>query len=124
MVVRTNTVSVLGDLRHCPWFEHPVIAVVHPLAVSLPLLGLIPVGIGDKLHQIEIHPHFRLQLMLNTLELVGVKALQIHLILLAGVTIFLQHFQRAGGNILAFLMVEPRRFDFRVDADIFAGRMV
>ena len=62
--------------------------------------------------------------MLNTLELVGVKALQIHLILLAGVTIFLQHFQRAGGNILAFLMVEPRRFDFRVDANVFAGRMV
>ncbi len=124
MVVRANAVSVLRDLRHRPRFEHPVIAVVHPLAVGLPLLGLIPVGIGDKLHQIEIHPHFRLQLLLDALELVGVKALQINLILLAGIAIFLQHVQRAGGNVLAFLMVEPRRFDLRVDADVFAGRMV
>ncbi len=124
MIIRTNAVGVLRNLRHGPRLEHPVIAVVHPLAVSLPLLGFIPVGIGDKLHQLEIHAHLRLQLMLNTLELVGVKALQIDLILLAGVAIFFQHFQRAGGNIFAFLMVEPRRFDFRVNTDVFAGGMI
>ena len=124
MVVRTNTVSVLGDLRHCPWFEHPVIAVVHPLAVSLPLLGLIPVGIRNQLHQIEIHPHFRLQLGFDALQFRGVETLQENLILLAGVAVLFQYLQRLRGNVLPFLMVEPRRFDFRVDANVFAGRMV
>ena len=57
--------------------------------------------------------------MLNPLELVSIKALQIDLILLAGVPVFLQHLQDADGDILAFLMVEPRRLNFRVDSDIF-----
>ncbi|SAS36279.1 Uncharacterised protein [Klebsiella pneumoniae] len=124
MVIRADAVRVLRNLRHRPWLEHPVIAVVHPLTIGLFLLGFIPVGIGDELHQIEIHPHLRLQLIFNAFELVGVKALQINLILLAGIAIFLQHLQCAGGNIFAFLVVEPRRFDFRVDTDVFAGGMV
>ncbi len=124
MVIRANTVGVLRNLRHRTRLEHPVVAVVHPFAICLFLLGFIPVGIGDELHQIEIHAHLRFQLIFDTFELVGVKALQINLILLAGVAIFLQHFQGTGSNIFAFLMVEPRRFDFRVDTDIFTRRMV
>ena len=50
--------------------------------------------------------------------------MQENLILLAGVAVLFQYLQRLRGNVLPFLMVEPRRFDFRVDTDIFSCRVV
>ncbi len=121
VVIRPDTVSVLRYLLHRARLKHPVVVVVYPLAVRLLLLGFIPVGVGNQLDQIEIHPHLRLQLGLDALELSGVKTLQVNLVLLAGVAVLLQHFQRFRGNVFPFLVVEPRRLDFRVDADIFPG---
>ena len=124
VVIRSDAVSVLRNLLHRARLKHPVVVVVHPLPVRLFLLGFIPVGVGNQLHQIEIHPHLRLQLGFNALQLGGVKTLQVNFVLLAGVAVLLQDLQGFRGNILPFLMMEPRRFDFRVDTDIFTGRVV
>ncbi len=124
MVIRPDAVGVLRNLLHRAWLKHPVVVIVHPLPVRLLLLGFVPVGIGNQLYQIEIHPHLRLQLGFNALQLGGVKTLQVNFVLLAGVAVLFQHLQRLRGNVLPFLMVEPRRFDLRVDADIFPGRVV
>ncbi len=124
MVIRPDAVGVLRNLLHRTRLKHPVVAVVHPLAVRLLLLGFIPVGIGNQLHQIEIHPHLRLQLGFDALQLGGVKTLQVDFVLLAGVAVLFEHLQRLRGNVFPFLMVEPWGFDFRVDADVFTGGVV
>ncbi|MNT30959.1 hypothetical protein D3C72_1667770 [compost metagenome] len=121
VVVRSDAVGILGDLLHRARFEHPVIVVFHPFAVGFLLIGFLPLVVGDQLDQLQIHAHLRFQLGFNPFQFIGVKALQINVVTLAGITILLQHRQHFAGNILAFLLVEPRRFDFRVNTDVFAG---
>ncbi len=124
MVIRPDAVGILRNLLHRARLKHPVVVVVHPLPVRLLLLGFVPVGIGNQLYQIEIHPHLRLQLGFDALQLRRIKTLQVNFVLLAGVAVLFQYLQRLRGNVLPFLMVEPRRFNFRVDTDIFPGRVV
>ncbi|CXB01347.1 Uncharacterised protein [Salmonella enterica subsp. enterica serovar Typhi] len=124
VVIRTNTVRIFRHLLHSARLKHPVVVVIYPTTVRLFLLGFIPVGIRNKLNQIEIHPHFGFQFILNTFQLSDIKTLQIDIVLLADVTILLQHFQRFRGNIFPFLMMEPRCFNFRINTDIFTGRVI
>ena len=124
MVIRPDTVGIFRHLFHSTRLKHPVVVVINPASIRLFLLRFIPVGIGNQLYQIEIHTHFGLQHILNTLQLISIKTLQINFVVLTGVTIFLQHFQRFCRNILPFLMMEPRRFDFRINTDIFPGRVI
>ena len=124
MVIRTNTICIFRHLFHGTRLKHPVVVVINPASIRLFLLRFIPVGIGNQLYQIEIHTHFGFQHILNTLQLISIKTLQINFVVLTGVTIFLQHFQRFCRNILPFLMMEPRRFDFWINTDIFPGRVI
>ncbi|MNI51889.1 hypothetical protein D3C73_1066340 [compost metagenome] len=124
VIVRANAIRVLSNLLHRARFKHPVIVVVNPTAVRFFLLGFIPVGIGNQLHQVEVHPHFGFQLILDALEFGHIKTLQIDLILFVAVAVLFQHFQRLRSNVLPFLVMEPRRFNFRIDTDVLTGGMI
>lgn len=54
-------------------------------------------------------------------ELVEIEGLQINRIAFLGVAVFFQHCQRGAGDVFAFLVVQPRRFDFGINADAFAA---
>ncbi|CNI34330.1 Uncharacterised protein [Yersinia massiliensis] len=124
MVIRANTISILRHLFHRAGLEHPVIVVIHPLTIGFLFVGFIPIGISHQLNQFQVHTHLRFQLILNAFEFIGIKALQINFIGFAGVTVLLEHFQHLGGDVFAFLFMEPRRFDFRINTDVLTGRMI
>ncbi|MNE70887.1 hypothetical protein D3C80_1667120 [compost metagenome] len=121
VIVGPDAVGILGDLFHRARFEHPVVVIVDPLAVGLLLVGFVPIGVGNQLHQLQIHPHLGFQLILDAFQLVGIKTLQVDVVALAGVAVLLEDFQHLGGDVFSFLLMEPGGLDFRVEADVLAG---
>ena len=117
---RADTIGVAGDFFHCAGFEHPIVIIIRPTPV-LARLRFAPIAIGHKLHQLHIHAHLRQQLGFDAFELVEIEGLQINRIAFLGVAVFFQHCQRGAGNVFAFLVVQPRRFDFGINADAFAA---
>ena len=99
----TDSLGIGGDGLHGPRLEHPVVVIGGCLALGIVDHGLVPVGLGHQLHQLEIHAHGGHQLAVDALEFVGIEALQIDLVALAGVAVLLELVQHRPGDVLALV---------------------